>query len=109
MSVCGHCRCQQEDSEDAFKFPSVANKIDVYSSDKMAMYITGRAIEVFAWGKLYRTSLFEDIRFLLGRYHEDAYTTYKLVHKANKVVNTIMIGYAYRNNSYSIMNAGFTL
>lgn len=75
----------------------------------MAMYITGRAIEVFAWGKLYRTSLFEDIRFLLGRYHEDAYTTYKLVHKANKVVNTIMIGYAYRNNSYSIMNAGFTL
>ena len=41
---------------------------------------------VSSCGKVYKRSLFDDIRFPEGRLFEDEYTTYKLYYKCNKVV-----------------------
>lgn len=33
--------------------------------------LSNKYLDVTAWGKLYRTTLFKDIRFPIGKYHED--------------------------------------
>jgi glycosyltransferase involved in cell wall biosynthesis len=40
------------------------------------------------WNKLYARSLFDEIRFPEGKYFEDTYVTYRLYHKARKIVFT---------------------
>ncbi|AGK95887.1 glycosyltransferase family 2 protein [Clostridium pasteurianum] len=62
---------------------------------------------VVAWNKLYRKSLFNEIRFPNGKIHEDEFTTYKLLYKSNKVALTENELYYYRQTSNSIMNAKF--
>lgn len=39
----------------------------------------------FAWGKLYKSTLFNDIRFPKGRYYEDIATIYKLTAKCKNI------------------------
>lgn len=58
-----------------------------------------------ACGKLYRLSLFQDIRYPFGRLHEDGFTTYKLYYKAGKVVTLSDDLYCYYQRSNSIMGS----
>ncbi|ODN30529.1 glycosyltransferase [Fervidobacterium thailandense] len=58
-----------------------------------------------SWGKLYRRALWEDVRFPVGKLHEDEFTTYKLLWKARKVVYTGEELYFYRQRSGSIMRS----
>ena len=62
-----------------------------------------------AWGKIYRCELFQDLRYPVGRLHEDQFVTYKLMYAANKVgvVNEPL--YGYRTNPTSIMNSTFSI
>ena len=62
---------------------------------------------VVVWNKLYRRSLFEEIRFPKGKVHEDEFTTYKVIHKANKLVNSNLPMIYYRQREGSIMAEGF--
>lgn len=64
---------------------------------------------ITAWGKLFKKGLFDNIRFPVGRIHEDEFTTYKLIYKANKIVltNAELLYYWQRNDS--IMGTGFNL
>ena len=63
-----------------------------------------------ACGKLFETSLFETIRFPVGRLHEDEFTTYKLFHFAAQSVISKKQLYYYWQREDSIMGAaGFSL
>lgn len=62
-----------------------------------------------SWGKLYRISLFENIEFPVGKVHEDEFTTYKLLFKANKVVVTSRALLYYWQRPDSIMGTGFKI
>lgn len=62
-----------------------------------------------AWGKIYESSLFSDVRYPVGVIYEDLATTYKLLNKANKVVWSSERLYFYFQRSGSIMNSGFRL
>lgn len=62
---------------------------------------------VVVWNKLYRRILFEEIRFPKGKVHEDEFTTYKVIHKANKLVNSNIPMVYYRQREGSIMAEGF--
>jgi len=64
---------------------------------------------VTAWGKLYKTELFQNIRFPIDRLHEDQFVTYKLLFAANQVSLINEQLYGYRNNSTSIMNSKFSI
>lgn len=61
---------------------------------------------VVAWNKLYKTSLFNNIKYPKGVIHEDCFTTYKLLLASNKVAYIDYIGYFYRQRNGSIMNNG---
>lgn len=43
---------------------------------------------VVAWGKLYKKELFDQVRFPVGKIHEDEYVAHQLIYKARKVVYT---------------------
>ena len=57
---------------------------------------------VSAWSKLYKRSLFEGISYPLGKIHEDDFTTYKLLYKANNIVLSPKVGLFYWQRSDSI-------
>ena len=65
-------------------------------------------IDLSAWGKLYKISLFEDIRFPKGRLFEDSATTYMLVDKAKKIAVHSESKYNYIIRKDSISNASFS-
>ena len=64
---------------------------------------------VVVWNKIYKRELFNDIRFPKGKYHEDEFTTYKLLYKANKIVDLNLPLLYYRQRDGSIMNSKFNI
>ena len=61
-----------------------------------------------AWGKLYKRSLFENIRYPLKKYAEDQFTTWKLYLAAEKIVACNHTIYSYRRN-YEGLSYNFNL
>lgn len=83
------------------------NQIDIFSNRKMQnkLFICGESIKtVVVWNKLYKKYLFKDVRFPVGKIHEDEATTYKILYycKAN-IATSILQLYYYRESSNSIM------
>lgn len=65
-------------------------------------------IDIVAWNKLYKKSLFveNEIYFPVGKKHEDALTTYKILAKARKVTYVSQSLYEYIKRKNSIMSEG---
>ena len=77
------------------------NQMDELMDFQFIMYST-------AWGKLYKRSLFEGIRFPYGKYAEDQFTTWKLYMKASTISICNHVIYSYRINS-SGLSSNFNL
>ena len=65
-------------------------------------------IDLSAWAKLYKRSLFKNIRYPVGRLYEDAATTYKLIDLSNKVSVISKPVYYYVIRKDSITNVDFS-
>lgn len=63
---------------------------------------------VVVWNKLYKTKLFDNIRFPIGRLHEDEYTTYKLLYNSKKIIKSNKKIYGYIQTSNSIMRTSIS-
>lgn len=61
-----------------------------------------------SWNKIYKRSLFDGIRFPIGKLHEDEFTTYKLLYRSNKISYINKELYYYRQTPNSIMNLPFS-
>lgn len=59
--------------------------------------------------KLYEHSLFQEIRFPVGKLYEDQFTTYKLFHIAQGITFVEQEMYFYYNRQGSIQNENFSL
>lgn len=64
---------------------------------------------VVSWNKIYKRTLFDDIRFPVGKLNEDEFTTYKLLHKCNSIIFLKEKLYYYRQTPNSIMNKKFNV
>lgn len=62
-----------------------------------------------AWGKLYKTVLFEEILFPVGKLHEDVGTIYKVFEKAKRVGYIDQKLYYYLQRGESIIHSGFSV
>lgn len=76
---------------------------------KMESFLKENRIGTMPWGKLYKAELLDGIRFPIGKYHEDVYTIYQLVHRAKRVYISSFEGYWYRQLNNSIMHKDFDL
>lgn len=61
-------------------------------------------IQSYAWNKLYKKELFDEIKYPIGKKYEDIGTTFFLLEKCNKVVVTGKSEYYYINRQDSIVN-----
>lgn len=104
ISTCAHQRLLTEE-ERSVEYPG---NLRVQSGNEVVLdLVEGRgqgfgSVET-ATAKLYDRRLFEQIRFPPGRLHEDEFTTYKLLLRADRVVRTDAELYMYRQRSDSIM------
>lgn len=63
-------------------------------------FVNNELHPISACGRLFKTSLFENVRFPEGRIHEDRFTTYKLLFKYDKVVYIYDdLYYCYENDA----------
>ena len=64
---------------------------------------------VVAWNKIYRRSVFENLRFPLGKQHEDEYVFHYVVDNSRVIVSVEDSLYYYRQRKGSIMDRGFSV
>jgi len=96
-------------SDDNVKVDNSNEEITEYSNIEALDLLMGGKLNVqfvVSWGKLYKRRLFENIRFPIGRIHEDEFTTYKLLYKAKKIVFTTSKLLFYWQREDSIMGTG---
>lgn len=107
ISVCNFIKTSTED------VPQVNSEVIVYefSNIEALNHLTGEfnVQMVVAWGKLYKSELFEQIRYPFGKNHEDEFTTHKLLYIASKIVFTTEPLLYYRQRGDSITGVRFRL
>lgn len=74
----------------------------------LSIYRMDGTVPIMAWGKLYKSSLFNGIRYPVGLIHEDDATTPKLFYLANKIAQIGDKLYLYRSRADSIMSQPFS-
>ena len=60
---------------------------------------------VVAWNKLYKSSLFKETRFEIGKFHEDEFMINNFIYTISKVVYVPAPNYVYRDNTEGITGA----
>ena len=86
------------------KSPNNISKIQAYSSKEALrhLFTQDHIAFIVSWGKLYRRELFSNLRFPIGKCHEDEFTTYILYYRSKKIIHTNNILYYYFRHSNSI-------
>ena len=110
ISQCGFARVNTEYNE----FISDSKKgVKLYSGREMSynLYynVSDATVNTVTWSKLYNRKLFSNIRFPVGKIHEDVATTYKLIYSSKLVGVSTKNLYFYRVVPTSITGIGFTL
>lgn len=68
------------------------------------IYMHTNFIEDVAWNKIYRSTVFENLRYVEGIIYEDSELIIRLLKQVNKVLFTNKLKYNYRIRSGSILN-----
>lgn len=79
------------------------------SEEALGSFLLHDGMGVTVWGKLYKTTLWNNVRCPEGKLHEDQYTTYKLLDLANAIVFDKRPLYYYYQRSNSIGHAMFNV
>lgn len=102
MAVCGYIEYFEEKTEKNRKYVYGKNGI-ITAEQYFESILNDENIGNYAWNKLYKKKLFDNVFFPKGQAFEDINTTYKLVLLSNKisVVNEALYYYQQRDNSIS--------
>lgn len=90
---------------------NISERITKYNSEQILneLYGPNYIKTVIVWNKIYKRELFNEIRFPKGKLCEDEFTTYKILHNANLIIDTNIPMYYYRQREGSIMNSNFNI
>lgn len=101
IAECGHV--------DAFNDNAVFGGLDavrIYAvREAMAEHIRGRIFRQIIWNKLYRREVVGDIRFPVDKKIDDEFFTYQVLGKAQALIRSEKICYAYRQQASSVMHS----
>lgn len=84
------------------------SKSQLYGRDEIIQEMEENWKVIVAWNKLYKKDLFNDLRFELGRIHEDEFLAHHILWKSQRVVWVDKQLYFYRQTQGSIMNSNYT-
>ena len=103
--------CQRQEINECGKLLKSKRKYNTFvingNEECMHEFLSNPQMDTVAWGKLYVTSMFDDIRYPVGRYNEDVFTTYKLISKCKSIFVGENKYYYYRIRTNSIMTTTF--
>ncbi|MDT2769694.1 glycosyltransferase family 2 protein [Enterococcus pseudoavium] len=85
------------------------NEICSIKEEAIKKLFLEKAVDFYAWNKIYRHSLFKEIRYPEGHLYEDVIPTYLLFKKAKKIIISDKIGIFYYSNPNSIVNQQFSI
>ncbi len=86
----------------------ISDNIEVLKQrDAISRLFDDDGFKCFAWNKIYKRSLFSNIRYPEGKLFEDITTTYQLFKKVNKIVYIKEKLYYYRQRENSITKTNF--
>lgn len=80
----------------------------IYEGESVLENILSYKFRIMAYGKLYRSFLFDGIRFPDGRIHEDEFTTPYIVERCRRYCRISGCYYAYLQRENSIMHTAFS-
>lgn len=87
----------------------IASLVEMSSMQALTgLYGAPGVLLTVAWGKLYTREVVGDVRFPVGRLHEDIYASCRLLHRANRVVITPEPLYHYWQRPDSITGTART-
>ncbi len=93
------------ENEDIKTMKNIDNGVEEYNKTEILKEVLlDKKIQSYAWNKLYKRSLFNDIKFPVGRKYEDIGTTFYILEKCEKIVVTGKPEYYYLNRKDSIVN-----
>ena len=96
------CQCRMIETEITLADDKLGESECEKVSAESALYKEGRfEIDGYAWGKLYKRNLFEDVRFPVGMIFEDFYLIPEIVLKASTIAETKYKLYYYFQRSDS--------
>lgn len=72
-------------------------------------YLNPYVNKVVVWNKLYKRELFDNIEFPIGRFHEDEFTTFKVLDKIKYMITSNRLMNAYMQSPNSIMRRNISL
>lgn len=108
MSVCSII-CEDSDGKVRQGSEPIVEKQDAVSSEE---YLRRALLDwrlVVAWNKLYAASIWNQLRFPVGRIHEDEYVLHQVVGRC-KNINILLDGlYHYVSTDSSITHSGFSI
>ncbi|MBQ3194501.1 MAG: glycosyltransferase family 2 protein [Oscillospiraceae bacterium] len=100
ISACGLFRTSGEAFPEEAETEAVCMSADDYYCGN-----THEGLTAVAWNKLYHKSLFGNLRYPIGKLHEDEFTTYLALYQAGKIGVTEKRLYAYYQNPDGIMRS----
>lgn len=83
--------------------------LELYDSESAMKSFLEDNLSVVVWNKLYKIELVKNISFPVGKYIDDVFWTYKVFAKAKKIAKISAPLYFYRQQTTSIMGAGYSL
>lgn len=102
MAVCGFSSFRDGETVRETTAPSCI----LDTQDALTELIKDKKIKNYAWGKIYRTTLWNDVLFPVGRLYEDIPTIYKVFLKSQKTACIPDCLYKYRLRPNSISSSG---
>ncbi len=107
LVICSHKRIQEKEPQGCYekKVKVEAQDTEVLSGRECIKRTNTyeRVDMTVAWNKLYRKSLFQYLRYPIGRMHEDEFLTYKILYSLKECVYIKIPLYEYRMREGSIM------
>ncbi len=88
--------------------PAEKKEPELLKAEEALLRIFYRRLPCYAWGKLYRRRLFDNLRFPEGMIFEDTWLVPDLVSRAEKIAVIPDVVYLYRQTENSIVHAGFS-
>lgn len=106
------CDMQKVDEEgNKIEFEAYSGPMQVWNEDSFweAYYAQKNVYCIVVWNKLYKRYLFDDIRFTVGKLHEDEFIIHHLIAKCNRISCSNEKMYYYVQRANSIMSNSFSI
>lgn len=98
LSVCGHfVNWEKSGKTKTVSFPKQS-----FDTKGFLRFLSDGTGNEFVWNKLYRSALWKDITFPVGRYYEDIYVLYRIAARCPKAVTVPKPLYHYVQRSGSV-------